>query len=144
MMSVRGPIVAAGDSVRFLGRVGAANGQPVIQEAQATILQIASPPVAIRLTTGDAALAGGGGRDADLVRIVDGTIGTDTATVAGDYQFTVDDGSGPVRVVLDNDASLTRTPYVPGVVMDATGVLVPDGAGAWLLKPRVNADLVAK
>jgi hypothetical protein len=56
----------------------------------------------------------------------------------------VDDGSGPVLVVLDQDAGLTRTPYVPGVVIDATGVLVPDGSGAWVLKPRNNSDLVAK
>jgi hypothetical protein len=139
-----GPLVAAGDSVRFLGRVGARVGQPVILDAQALILAIVGLPVAVRVSTDSAASAGGGALDAELVRIVDGTIAADTTTVNGDYQFTVDDGSGPVRVILDQDAGLTRTPYVPGVVIDATGVLVPDGAGAWVLKPRNNSDLVMK
>ena len=140
----RGPLVANGDSVRFLGRIGARNGQPVIENGQATILAIVGLPVAIRVTTAEAAFAGDGVLDAELVRIVDGTIADDTATVNGDYRFTADDGSGPVLVVLDQDAGLTRTPYVPGVVIDATGVLVPDGSGAWVLKPRNNADLVVK
>jgi hypothetical protein len=140
----RGPLVASGDSVRFLGKIGARNGQPVIENGQAIILAIVGLPVAIRVTTADADSANGGILDAELVRIVDGTIADDTTTVNGDYQFTVDDGSGPVLVVLDQDAGLTRTPYVPGVVIDATGVLVPDGSGAWVLKPRNNSDLVAK
>jgi hypothetical protein len=140
----RGPLVASGDSVRFLGKIGARNGQPVIENGQAIILAIVGLPVAIRVTTAEAASANGGLLDAELVRIVDGTIADDTTTVNGDYQFTVDDGSGPVLVILDQDAGLTRTPYVPGVVIDATGVLVPDGAGAWVLKPRNNSDLVVK
>jgi hypothetical protein len=139
----RGPLVAGGDSVRFLGAVGARDGQPVIENGQTTILQIVGLPAPIRLTTA-AAAAAEGGRDAELVRIVDGTIADDTATVGSDYRFTVDDGSGPVLVVLDGDAGLTRTPYVPGVVIDATGVLVPTGAGTWVLKPRNNGDLVVK
>jgi hypothetical protein len=140
----RGPLVAGGDSARFLGKVAALNGQPVIESGQATLIQIVGLPVAVRVTTAEAASANGGALDAELIRIVDGTIANDTTTVNGNYQFTVDDGSGPVLVVLDQDASLTRTPYVPGVVIDAVGVLVPDGAGGWLLKPRNNADLVVK
>jgi hypothetical protein len=140
----RGPLVASGDSVRFLGKTGARNGQPVIENGQATILQIVGLPVAVRLTTAEAATANGGLADAELARIVDGTIADDTTTVDGAYQFTVDDGSGPVLVVFDEDAGLTRTPYVPGAVIDATGVLVPDGLGAWRLKPRSNSDLVVK
>jgi hypothetical protein len=115
-----------------------------MENGQAIILGIVGLPVAIRVTTAEAASANGGLLDAELVRIVDGTIADDTTTVNGDYQFTVDDGSGPVLVILDQDAGLTRTPYVPGVVIDATGVLVPDGAGAWVLKPRNNSDLVVK
>jgi len=140
----RGPLVAAGDSVRFLGRIGARNGQPIVENGQATILAIVGLPVAIRITTTEAGSANGGVLDAELVRIVDGTIADDTTTVNGDYQFTVDDGSGPVLVILDEDAGLTRTPYMPGTLIDATGLLLPDGAGAWVLKPRNNSDLVVK
>jgi hypothetical protein len=142
---VRGPLVAVGDSVRFLGKAGRDSaGYVVVEDAQATILLIVTLPVAVRVSTDSAASAGGGALDAELVRIVDGEIADDTTTVNGDYRFTVDDGSGPVLVVLDDDAGLTRTPYVPGVVIDATGVLVPDGAGAWVLKPRNNGDLVVR
>jgi hypothetical protein len=144
MTGARGPLVAAGDSVRFLGKVGARDGQPVILEAQSLILAIAGLPVAVRVSSDSAASAGGGALDAELVRVVDGTIADDTVTVNGDYQFTVDDGSGSVLVVLDEDAGLSRAPYVPGAVIDATGVLVPDGAGGWMLKPRNNLDLVVK
>jgi len=140
----RGPLVAAGDSARFLGKVGARDGQPVIEDAQSLILAIVGLPVAVRVTTAEAATANGGALDADLVRIVDGTITDDTTTVNGDYQLTVDDGSGPVLVVLDEDAGLSRTGYVPGVVIDVTGVMVPDGLGGWVLKPRYNIDLVVK
>ena len=35
-------------------------------------------------------------------------------------------------------------PYAPGVVIDATGLLVPDRSGAWRLKPRTNANVVVK
>lgn len=138
-----GPVVAAGDSVRVLGRTGARDGQPVIAGGQVTLLGIGTLPVAERVTTLQASTADGGRLDAALIKIVDGTI-SDTSTVGGDYRATVDDGSGPVVVVFDQDAGLTRTPYVPGVVIDATGVLVPDGVGGWRLKPRSNSDLVVK
>ena len=101
-------------------------------------------PVPVRVTTAVAASADSSKLDADLIRIVDATIANDTATVNGDYSFTLSDGSGPVKVVFDQDAGLTRTPYVPGVIVDVTGVLVPDGLGGWLVKPRANSDLVVK
>jgi hypothetical protein len=80
-----------------------------------------------------------------LVKVDSATI-SDTATVNGDYIATVDDGSGPVRVVFDEDLSFTdmRTLYVPAAAIDATGVLVPDGLGAWRLKPRGDSDLVVR
>jgi len=138
-----GPIAAAGDSIRFLGKAGARDGQPVLDEAQATILQIVSLPVPVRVTTAVAATADSARLDADLVRIVNGTI-NDTTTVNGDYVATVDDGSGAVLVVFDQDAGLTQSPYVPTVVIDATGVLVPDGLGRWVIKPRANTDVVLR
>jgi len=141
--STQGPLVTTGDSARILGTVAARSGQPALDRGQVTIIAIVGQPTPERVTTLQAATADGGRLDAGLVRVVDATI-ADTATVSGDYLATVSDGSGPVLVVFDQDAGLTRTAFVPGVVIDATGLLVPDGAGAWRIKPRVVADLVVK
>jgi hypothetical protein len=141
---VSGPLVAAGDSIRVLGTTSARDGQPVIADGHVTLLGIANLPVAEQVTTVQAATADAGRLDAGLVKIVDGTISDTTTSADSNYVATVNDGTGPVLVVFDRHASLTRTPYVPGVVIDATGVLLPDGAGGWVLKPRSNNDVVKK
>ena len=71
---------------------------------------------------------------------VDGT----TVTVGGDFVMTVDDGSGPLEVVLDKDITFNLTPLIGGVVVDVTGVLVPTGGGAWQLKARSAGDVIIK
>lgn len=135
--------VFAGDSVRVLG-VGAARvGQPVLGNASVITLGIGVLGPAEVLSTVVAGTADGGRLDAALVRIIDAAV-NDSSTVLGDYLLTVDDGSGPLTVVFDQDASLTRTPYVPGVTIDVIGVLVPTAPGSWVLKPRRNADVVLK
>jgi hypothetical protein len=142
--SVRGPGFLPGDSVRFLGRIAVDDGEPVLAGGQATIVAPLSgaAPVPITVATDTAAAAGGGSLDAALVRVLNATVGTDTATVNGDYVFGVDDGSGPVTVVFDKHVvGLIRTGYVPGAVIDATGLLVPDGTGTWQLKPRFPSDV---
>jgi len=139
--NTQGPLVTAGDSARVLGTVTARDGQPVLDRGQVTILAIVGAPAPERVTTVQAAAADGGRLDAGLVRVVDATV-ADTATVSGDFIATVDDGSGPVLVVFDQDAAgLNPTAFVPGAVIDATGLLVPDGVGVWRLKPRTVADL---
>lgn len=140
----RGELVAAGDSVRVLGETGARDGQPVLADGQVWLIGIGGP-VETSVTTLDASTAGGGVLDAALVKVDSATI-SDTATVDGDYIATVDDGSGPVRIVFDEDLRFTdmRTLYVPAAAIDATGVLVPDGLGAWRLKPRGDSDLVVR
>jgi hypothetical protein len=149
-IGTRGYPAATGDSVRILGRTSARNGQPVIENGQAILIAASAPPVAARITTLEAASAAAGALDAALVKVVDATIGADTATVNGEYQVTVDDGTGPVTVVFDQDVGFSqlRTQYVPGAVIDATGLLVPDGSGSWRLKPRTNVgnnpDVVVK
>jgi hypothetical protein len=133
--AVQGP-VTAGDSVRVLGRVAARDGQPVIERGEVMVLAIVTQPVAEVVTTGQAATADGGRLDAALVRVVSATIADTTTNGDGDYVVTVDDGSGSLLVVFDQDAALDASPFVPGVSIDARGVLVPDGVGGWRLKPR--------
>jgi hypothetical protein len=135
-------ILLIGDSVRMSGIRGARDGQPTLDNVAVFPL---SPPlgsvVPEVVTTAAADTADGGRLDAALVRVSDALI-ADTATVGDDYIATVDDGSGPLNVVFDGDAALTISPYVPGVRMIVTGVLVPTGAGTWRLKPRINNDVV--
>ncbi len=137
------PFFFVGDSVRFLGVRAVSEGQPTLDDVQVFWLRTTDLPVPDTVTTAEAALADGGLLDAALVRVIDATVG-DTSTVAGDYLVTVDDGSGPLVVVFDQDAPVNRGPWVPDVVGDFTGVLVPTGEGGWRLKPRANADLLLK
>jgi len=144
--NTQGPLVTAGDSARVLGTIGARAGQPVVERGQVTILGIVAQPTAVLVTTAEAAGGRSGELDADLVQVVNATIAADTTTQNGDYVAGVNDGSGVLRVVFDSVA-FTRpsiAAYRPGVVIDARGLLVPDGAGGWRIKPRTVADLVVK
>ena len=93
-----------GDSVRILGRAGQEAGQPVFREGEPFLLasQVALA-LPLEFTTASAATADGGLKDAALVRIRDADI-VDTATVVGpfgrDLRMTIDDGSGPLDMLL--------------------------------------------
>ena len=66
----------------------------------------------------------------------------DTATVQGDYRVTADDGSGQLIVVMSALVGINTLPILPDSSLDLTGVLVPNGAGAWELKPRLTSDVI--
>ncbi len=141
-LRVRPVAVFAGDSVRLVGTVGASGGQPVLTGATVFLLAIRAAPPPMAVTTALARSADGGRLDASLVEITGATI-TDTATLANDdVALTVNDGSGALEVVLDDDVVFTLALYTPGEAIDALGVLVPVGGGVWRLKPRFEGDLV--
>ena len=98
-------------------------------------------PIPLAVSTANAATAGGGLLDAALVQITGGII-SDTATVAPDFRITVSDGSGPLRILLDGNLQIPRSIFRPGNSMSVRGVLVPDGVGGWMLKPRFGGDIV--
>ncbi len=141
-------IIFAGDSVRFLGTTSTLLGQPTLDEVTPFLLAVAEVPPAVRLTTARASTADSARFDAALAQIAVATI-TDTATVPSGFALSVDDGSGPLRVLLDSDIRFVTdtlpvdSVYVPGVVIHATGLLVPipSDTTKWELKPRSNADL---
>jgi len=136
-----GNFVAPGDSVRVLGTVAVRNGQPVLDSARIVLLRPGTAaPSADTVTTAEAAAALAGARDADLVRIQASSV-TDSATAGADYTVTVDDGTGPLVVVLDSVQGIPPTAVVPGDSLRVNGVLVPTGGGTWRLKHRVQADL---
>jgi hypothetical protein len=131
-----------GDRVRMLGVVVFRDGQPMLTNVTPTVLGPGVAPLAERVDAGSAADAEGGRLDAALVRVTGAVIG-DTATTAGDFPLLVDDGSGPLEVLLDRDVGFQLRPYEPGAVLDVTGLLVPEPGGrAWRLKPRQQSDIV--
>ena len=99
------------------------------------------------MTTATAAAAGAGALDAELIHFESAVVQDTSRTAAGEFVLTVDDGSGPVDVVLD--AQITFSPQFGAAILesvvDVTGVLVPAATGTrWLVKPRQNDDLVVQ
>jgi hypothetical protein len=131
----------AGDSVRLLGRRSTRAGQPVLDDVTVFFLGAGLGPTAQPVTTTEAAF-GVGGLDARLLRISNATIADTAHNARGDFQLTVNDGSGPLTVLLDADAHLNITPFRPTFTMTGVGLLVPTGTGAFILKPRFDTDLL--
>jgi len=133
-----------GDSVRLLGTVATRDGQPVLEDVRVSILAFSRPlPPIETLTTAQAASADGGRLDAALAKVSNVAI-SDTVTTADGFVVTADDGSGALEILLDADIAFVTAGLDPGVAIDATGVLVPDGSGAWVLKPRSQLDLTIR
>ena len=139
--------VVPGDTARFFGTRITRDGQPSLNVDRVIFEVEADLPVPVPVTTAAAASAAGGSLDAALVRVSNVTV-TDTARTAfGDRLLNVTDGSGAVTVFLTRNVNFDPpSAYVPGMVLDATGVLVPDPstAGRWLLKPRGRFDIVVR
>lgn len=142
--------VAGGDSVVLRARTADRLGQRVLDDVSVFIVRPTFIPTAATITTAVAATGGGAGaRDAQLVRIVNAAV-IDTATVAGNLQMTMNDGSGSVIVILDRAADVGfRAPLPPGLYVapnrfDLSGVLVPTGTGVWRVKPRSSLDLTRR
>jgi uncharacterized repeat protein (TIGR01451 family) len=140
--------LATGDSVRLLGRTAIDQGRTVLDEVSAVVLvNQAALPVPEEVSTADAATADAGALDADLVRVRNAAI-LDTATVQGDLRVTIDDGSGPLEMVLQSFLQVDPRAFQPDTVVEvarAAGLLVPldggDGTVSWRLFPRGGGDL---
>ncbi len=137
--------VAQGDSARFLGSRATGNGQPTLSGVRVFGIGGGVVPQPSQTSSSVAALADGGRLDAALV-LVNGAVITDTTTaLGGDYVATVDDGTGPLNVVFDQDLTfpLMRSRFRPGAVLNVTGLLISSAtSGPWNLKPRANADVI--
>jgi len=130
-----------GDSVSVLGITSERAGQPTLDNARIAAFATRPAPIPLAVSTAIAASAGGGVLDAGLVQITGGII-SDTATIAPDFRITVSDGSGILRIIIDGNLQIPRSIFRPGASMIVRGVLVPDGFGAWTLKPRAGGDMV--
>jgi hypothetical protein len=137
---IRAPILFPGDSARFGGTISARDGQPTLDEASPFIILFGPPPEPLAVASATAATADNGQLDADLVEVVDAVV-SDTGTVDTDFVITVDDGTGPLEVILDGNIPFDLEAVVPDTVVSVTGLLVPSGVGTWALKPRFQLDL---
>jgi hypothetical protein len=142
--NVRTGTVLVGDSIRILATTRTVLGQPVLDAQSVFNLAVTNPPDATIATASVASAADGGLLDAALVEVDAVTI-NDTLTTAEGFRLTVGDLSGTLLVLLDKDAPIANPElFVPGMLIDVLGLLVPDGTGSWILKPRTNLDLTIR
>ena len=142
---VRTP-VGVGDSVRVLGRRGSEAGWPILTGG--AILRLPPPvddPLPLSVTTGAAATAQGGALGADLVRVRSADL-LEARNEGDDVVLTVDDGTGPVEIVLRSFLGSDASFFDPDRkrIRETTGLLVPwdDGGGLrWRLVIRSADDL---
>jgi hypothetical protein len=130
-----------GDSVSVLGLTSSRAGQPTLDQSSIARFGTRPPPIPLPIGTGQASTASNGALDAALMQIT-GALIQDTATSAPDFVVTVSDGTGTLTVLLDGNINFPRTAFRPGRSMNARGVLVPDGIGGWVFKPRAVEDVV--
>lgn len=141
-VQVRADALAVGDSLRLIGATGEVDGEPALLEPEVFLIGRGRVPDVTLLSTGEASGAAGGTLDAAQVRITDAEVLASTVTAEGDVRLQVDDGTGMLDVVLDQQARITsEVPVLPGARITATGLLVPTGEGRWRLKPRVSRDV---
>jgi len=139
--------VTTGDSIRVRGRTALEEGLPVLDDVEPFIIrEDVAVPLPLDVSTDVAAVADGAALNAALVRIQAAEI-LDTVTVEGDLQATVDDGSGPVDLMLRDYLGFDRGRFSPGFarVEEASGLLVgqlqPGGGLLWRIFPRSSADV---
>lgn len=142
------PGLGANDSVRVRGTTFRRANQPTL-ELSSVVLQFGptQPPTAPTLTTAQAAGAASATRDAQAI-VVDSALISDTLAIGGDWRLIVDDGTGPLEVLLDGTAepqfrpAAARAVYAVGSSFRIVGVLVPTATpGVWRLKPRSAGDI---
>lgn len=140
-------LVFAGDRIRVRGAIAIQDGQPTVDDATAFMLSVAGVPEPASVTTSQASMAESGSLDAALVRVSAAVI-ADTMTAEEGFQMEVDDGSGPLQVLADQDIPFQNLgSLTTGATVDVTGLLVPIPAAvpeSWRLKPRSTADLTVE
>jgi hypothetical protein len=96
--------------------------------------------VALSVTAAVAASAQGGLLDAGLV-LVSNLVISESAAQAPDYRLVASDGSGPLTIIIDGNITINPVDFQVGRTITIRGVLVPNGVGAWRLKPRDGDDI---
>lgn len=131
-----------GDSVRVLGTTGRFRGQPILDNATLFVLSsIISLPAPSVVSTATAAAGGGGTLDGVQLQVRNVTL-VDTVNAEGRSFLRLDDGSGPVDVHVGGGIAFGSSRFIPGLVVNFTGVLVPGTTdGSWWLRPNTGTSL---
>jgi hypothetical protein len=134
-----------GDSVLVVGTTAISLGQHVIADGLfvGTITNGIAPLPKI-VSIDDAATAQGGALDAALVQITSFVI-RDTVTTGPNFSVTIaspSDSTVTTTVRIDQLLLLPHSAFSPGRTGLVRGVLMPDGDGAWVLRPRNALDFV--
>lgn len=124
-----------GDSVIVFGHTGSDNGQAVLRDGKVLTIGVGTAPTITDVSVAEVRTASGAALDAALVRVTGATI-ADTATVAGDFRVRIASGGDTAVVLIDAKLQPTKSIFGPGRTITSRGVLVPDGAGTWYLRPR--------
>lgn len=142
---VRDVVIQAGDTVRLLATTERRDGHAVLDDVALVRTKRGTLPAPVDLNTALAA-AGGTALDGEQVRIRNAVVTDGSSLVGGDLLLTINDGSGPLKVLIDADARInTNLPITIGAELDVVGLLVPTGIGLQLmLKPRGTADVAVR
>jgi hypothetical protein len=133
-----------GDSVLVLGTTAEQAGQAVLSNGLFLTYGPGVAPLPQVVTVPDAIDARGGALDAALVQLTSVVI-RDTASSGPDFILKVADPATPdvtVTVLLDQLLNAPRSIFSPGRTGTFRGVLVPEGDGTWVLKPRIPQDII--
>jgi hypothetical protein len=139
--------VSVGDSVRVRGRTAVDQGVPVLDGAEVFRLGTGAAVTPVSLGTAEAADAQGGSLDAALVEVGDAEILEVEDLGNNGLRVRVDDGSGPVNLLLREFLDFADDDFDPDEreLVRAVGLLVPgriDGRVVWELLPRTRSDLI--
>ena len=133
-----------GDSVLVLGTTGQEAGQAVLRDGLFLTYGPGLAPLPQVVTVAEALNAKGGTLDAVLVQLSNVVI-KDTITSGPDFIVTVADPATPdvtVNVLLDQLLGAPHGVFAPARTGTFRGVLVPQGDGTWVVKPRVPLDII--
>ena len=133
-----------GDSVLVLGTTGQQSGQAVLRNGLFLTYGRGLAPLPQIVTVAEALNAKGGALDATLVQLSSVVI-RDTVAAGPDFIVKVADPATPdmtVNVLIDQLLGAPRTLFPPGRTGTFRGVLVPQGDGTWVVKPRGPPDII--